>query len=332
VNIIFMGTPDFAVPSLRVLLEEGYSVIAVVTQPDRPKGRKRVLTPPPVKVEAEKHGIPVLQPEKLRQADSVQLLRELQPDLIVTAAYGQILPKSVLELPAHGCINIHASLLPKYRGGAPIHHALLRGETSTGVTIMYMAEGLDTGDMISRVEMPIEDTDTTGTLFEKLSLAGAELLRRTLPELLAGSIQAVPQNEAEAVYSPNIKREDEWIDWSRPALDIFNQIRGLNPFPGAYTTWNGEIMKIWASHKPKDLKVVEGFTQQQQDRQPDSTSGTTNPVPGTVIQSSQDGIEIMTGEGTIWLTEIQPPGKKALDVTQFLRGSNIPDGTILGTN
>jgi methionyl-tRNA formyltransferase len=326
VNIIFMGTPEFAVPSLRVLLEEGYRVIAVVTQPDRPKGRKRVLTPPPVKVEAEKHGILVLQPERLRHADSVKLLRDLQPDLIVTAAYGQILPKTVLDLPAYGCINIHASLLPKYRGGAPIHHALLHGESTTGVTIMYMAEGLDTGDMISRVEEPITDSDTTGTLFEKLSLAGAELLRRTLPDLLAGSIQAVPQNEVEAVYSPNIKREDELIDWSRPALDIFNQIRGLNPFPGAYTKWNGDIMKIWASQKPKATES--DLSQAGREAGSAALSGT---LPGTVLQSSQEqGIEIMTGAGTIWLTEIQPPGKKALDVPQFLRGSNIPDGTVLG--
>lgn len=319
-NIIFMGTPEFAVPSLRALLEEGYRVTAVVTQPDRPKGRKRVLTPTPVKVEAEKHGIPVLQPEKLRQADSVEALKALQPDLIVTAAYGQILPKSVLQLPEHGCINIHASLLPKYRGGAPIHHAVMRGEKVTGVTIMYMAEGLDTGDMISKVELPIEDTDTTGTLFEKLSYAGAELLKQTLPDLLQGRTEATAQNEAEAIYSPNIRREDELIDWSRPALTIFNQIRGLNPFPGAYTLWNGETMKVWASRKPRDAS--------------DSAHSGTNgkaPVPGTVLSCTDDGIEIMTGEGTIWLTEIQPAGKKAMDAAQFLRGATIPYGTILGS-
>jgi methionyl-tRNA formyltransferase len=320
VNIIFMGTPEFAVPSLQALLEKGYSVIAVVTQPDRPKGRKRVLTPTPVKVEAEKHGIPVLQPEKLRQADSVEALRALKPDLIVTAAYGQILPKSVLQLPEHGCINIHASLLPKYRGGAPIHHAVMRGEKVTGVTIMYMAEGLDTGDMISKIELPIEDADTTGTLFEKLSYAGAELLKQTMPDLLQGRTKAIPQNEAEAIYSPNIRREDELIDWTRPALAIFNQIRGLNPFPGAYTLWNGETMKVWASRKPLGVSDMAHGSQ--------STSAH---VPGTVLNSCDDGIEIMTGEGTIRLTEIQPAGKKAMDVAQFLRGSSIPNGTILGS-
>jgi methionyl-tRNA formyltransferase len=319
VKLIFMGTPDFAVPSLRALLDEGYNVIAVVTQPDRPKGRKRVLTPTPVKVEAELRGIPVLQPEKLRQADSVEALRALKPDLIVTAAYGQILPKSLLDIPVHGCINIHASLLPKYRGGAPIHYAVMRGESVTGVTIMYMAEGLDTGDMISRVEVPIEDSDTTGSMFEKLSLAGADLLKRTLPDLLAGRVQAVRQNEAEAVYSPNIKREDERIDWSKDSLSIFNQIRGLNPFPGAYTTWNGENMKVWASIKPQQAGSSES-----------AAPRTSTSPPGTVLQSGAEGIEVRTGDGTLWLTNIQPAGKKAMDVTEFLRGSAIPEGTVFG--
>ncbi|NQX57475.1 methionyl-tRNA formyltransferase [Paenibacillus qinlingensis] len=308
-----MGTPDFAVPSLRVLLEEGYNVTTVVTQPDRPKGRKRVLTPTPVKVEAEKHGIPVLQPVKLREADSVEQIRQLAPDLIVTAAYGQILPKSVLDVPKYGCINIHASLLPKYRGGAPIHHAVMRGEAEIGVTIMYMAVGLDTGDMISRVALPIEDTDTTGMLFDKLSIAGADLLKRTLPDLLAGRIEAVPQNEADAVYSPNIRREDELLDWSRSATELWNHIRGLNPYPGAYTFWNGDVLKVWASLKP---------TEAGRER-----SGA---APGTVLSCSVQGIEVMTGAGTLWLTEIQPAGKKAMPVSEFIRGVQIPAGTVLG--
>lgn len=314
-NIIFMGTPDFAVPSLRLLLEEGYNVTTVITQPDRPKGRKRVLTPTPVKVEAEKHGIPVLQPVKLREADSVEQIRQLAPDLIVTAAYGQILPKSVLDLPKYGCINIHASLLPKYRGGAPIHHAVMRGEAVTGVTIMYMAVGLDTGDMISSVELPIEDTDTTGMLFDKLSMAGADLLKRTLPDLLAGRIEAVPQNEADAIYSPNIRREDELLDWSRSAIELWNHIRGLNPFPGAYTFWNGEVLKVWASLKPEQAGQVRFGV-----------------APGTVLKCSEQGIEVMTGAGTLWLTEIQPAGKKAMPVSEFIRGVQIPVGTVLGNH
>ncbi|RTE08687.1 methionyl-tRNA formyltransferase [Paenibacillus whitsoniae] len=306
-----MGTPEFAVPSLQTLIAEGYNVVAVVSQPDRPKGRKRVLTPTPVKAEAEKHGITVLQPEKLRSPESVERLRELKPDLIVTAAYGQILPKAVLDLPQHGCINIHASLLPKYRGGAPIHHAVIRGESVTGVTIMYMAVGLDTGDMIAKVELPILDTDTTGTLFEKLSVAGADLLKRTLPDLLAGRIEAVPQVEAEAIYSPNISREDELLDWSRTSRELWNHIRGLNPFPGAYTLWNGDVMKVWAAVKP-------------------SGSGAAGAAPGTVLSCSAQGLEVATGDGSLLLTEIQPAGKKAMPVAEFVRGVQIPKGTVLG--
>lgn len=312
-KIVFMGTPDFAVPALRALLEDGYNVVAVVTQPDRPKGRKRVLTPTPVKEEALKHGLTVLQPEKLRQAESVEQIRSLAPDLIVTAAYGQILPKSILDMPELGCINVHASLLPKYRGGAPIHYAVMRGEQVTGVTIMYMDVGLDTGDMISSVEVPITEQDTTGSMFAKLSLAGAELLRKTLPDLIAGRIQAVPQNEAEAIYSPNITREDERIDWSKPARDIFNQVRGLNPFPGAFTTWNGDVLKVWQCKPPVSAEWAAG-----------------NAKPGTVLRADADGIAVQTGDGALMLTTIQPAGKKAMEVEQFLRGSAIERGTALG--
>jgi methionyl-tRNA formyltransferase len=313
---VFMGTPDFAVPSLRALLESGAQVVGVVTQPDRPVGRKRVLTPTPVKVEAEKHGIPVLQPERLRRAEAVAELAALQPDLIVTAAYGQILPKSVLELPRLGCINIHASLLPKYRGGAPIHHAVMNGDQVTGVTIMYMAEGLDTGDMISRVEVPIEDTDTAGSMFDKLSVAGAELFKRTLPDLLAGRVQAVPQNDAQAVYSPNISREQELIDWSRPAAAVWNQVRGLNPRPGAYTLWNGEVLKVWSCAKPVELDG--------------SAVGQGAPAPGTVVAVGDGAIRVATGMGLLAITELQPAGKKAMDAGQFVRSGQLAVGTVLG--
>lgn len=310
-RIVFMGTPDFAVPSLQALLESGREVVGVVTQPDRPVGRKRILTPTPVKVEAEKHGLPVLQPERLRRPEAVAELKALQPDLIVTAAYGQILPKSVLELPKHGCINIHASLLPKYRGGAPIHHAVMNGDPVTGVTIMYMAEGLDTGDMISRIEVPITDEDTTGTMFDKLSLAGAQLLKETLPDLLGGRIQAVPQQDADAVYSPNITREQEQIDWTLPALNIWNQVRGLHPRPGAYTLWNGDVLKIWSCAKPDE-------------------SVQTAEKPGTVLHVSEQGIQIAAGAGVLTVTELQPAGKKAMDAAQFARGGQLAAGTVLG--
>ncbi|WP_409341073.1 methionyl-tRNA formyltransferase [Paenibacillus sp. MBLB4367] len=314
-KIVFMGTPDFAVASLNTLLDEGYDVVAVVSQPDRPKGRKRVLTPPPVKVEAEKHGIPVLQPEKMRSPESVAALAAYQPDLIVTAAYGQILPKAVLELPKHGCINVHASLLPKYRGGAPIQHSILKGEAVTGVTIMYMAEGLDTGDMLAAVEVPITDEDTGGSMFEKLSAAGADLLKRILPELLDGKLTAMPQNHAEATIAPNIKREDELLRWERPAIELFNQIRGLNPWPVAFTTLNGEVFKVWASQKPSETE------RRGDDRKAE---------PGTVLQLTDDGIEVQTGGGTLWLTVVQPAGKKAMDVSQFRRGTTLTSGAVLG--
>ncbi|MEK8131950.1 methionyl-tRNA formyltransferase [Paenibacillus filicis] len=308
-----MGTPDFAVPSLRSLLEdEIVEVVGVVTQPDRPVGRKRVLTPTPVKVEALSHGLPVLQPERLRRGESVDALRELQPDLIVTAAYGQILPKSVLDLPKLGCINIHASLLPLYRGGAPIHYAVMNGDAETGVTIMYMAEGLDTGDMISRVAVPIGDDDTTGTMFDKLSIAGAELLQRTLPGLLAGTVQAVPQDDAAAVYSPNITREQERIDWNAPALAIWQLVRALHPRPGAFTLWNGDVLKVWACAKP------------------DGASSPTGVQPGTVLGAGPAGIEVATGSGVLRIIELQPSGKKTMDAATFARGGQLAVGTVLG--
>lgn len=320
-RIVFMGTPDFAVPSLRALVEHSYSVIAVVTQPDRPKGRKRTLTPPPVKVEAERLGIPVLQPEKLRHPESLERLLALSPDLIITAAYGQILPKVLLEAPPLRCINVHASLLPRYRGGAPIHRAIMDGEPVTGVTIMYMAEGLDTGDMISSVEVPIEHDDNTGTMHDKLSTAGASLLLKTLPELINGTVQAIPQNDAESTYAPNIAREDEMIDWSRSALNIYNQVRGLNPWPVAFTLWNNSNLKIWKAQ----LEPPAGATDESSKQ--GAPSGI---VPGTVLQMTNVGIEVQTGDGTIWLTEIQPAGKRAMPVSEFSKGSAIPEGAVLG--
>jgi len=307
-KIVFMGTPEFAVPSLQMLLSEGYNVAAVVSQPDRPKGRKRLLTPTPVKEVAIENGIPVLQPMKLRSPESVDELAKLQPDLIVTAAYGQILPKAVLDLPRLGCINVHGSLLPEYRGGAPIQRSIMNGETVTGVTIMYMAEGLDTGDMISRVEVPITDEDTAGTMFEKLSIAGANLLRETLPELIAGRIEAVKQDDSLATYSPNLTREDERIDWSRSSRDIFNQVRGLVPWSGGFTLWQDEVFKVWSCRV---------------------SASASDAVPGTVLACDTNGIEVKTGDGSIILTQVQPAGKKAMDASEFVRGGKMTKGTIL---
>jgi methionyl-tRNA formyltransferase len=334
-RVVFMGTPEFAVPVLQALITyPGIEVVGVVTQPDRPVGRKRLLTPTPVKAEAQKHGIPALQPERLRRLESVEELRALQPDLIVTAAYGQILPKSVLELPALGCINIHASLLPKYRGGAPIHHAVMNGDAETGVTIMYMAEGMDTGDMISSVKLAIDDLDTTGTLFDRLSEAGAQLLLDTLPDLLAGRVKAVEQNHEAAQYSPNVSREQELIDWNKPALTLWNQVRGLNPRPGAYTLWDGEVLKIWSCAKPNPTN--------SKTTNPDITNSNPTNVeaaepgadgkqaPGTVISIGEFGIQVATGEGLLTITELQPAGKKAMQVAEFVRGGRLTVGTVLG--
>lgn len=309
-RIVFMGTPEFAVPSLEAILEEGHSVDLVVTQPDRPKGRKKTLTPPPVKEAALLRGLPVAQPERLRGSETVDQIAALKPDLIVTAAYGQILPKAVLEIPRLGCINVHGSLLPKYRGGAPIQRSIMNGETVTGVTIMYMAEGLDTGDMISVVEVPITEEDTSGTLFEKLTVAGAQLLRETLPSIEAGTVQAVPQNNDEATYSPNLTREDERIDWSRSARAIYNQVRGLSPMAGGFTIWNGEPFKVW------------GCRPVEQSR--------SKAEPGTVLETTDAGIVVQTGEDALLLTVIQPAGKKAMNAVEWLKGARLETGTVFG--
>ncbi|MEW4237993.1 methionyl-tRNA formyltransferase [Priestia megaterium] len=307
-KVVFMGTPDFSVPVLQTLLKDGYEVVAVVTQPDRPKGRKRILTPPPVKVEALKHEIPVLQPEKIRLEEEYQQVLAYEPDLIVTAAFGQILPTPILEAPKYGCINVHASLLPELRGGAPIHYSILQGKPKTGVTIMYMVEKLDAGDILTQVEVPIEERDHVGTLHDKLSAAGAKLLSETIPSLVKGEITPVKQNDGEATFASNIKREQEKIDWARTGEEIYNHIRGLHPWPVAYTTADGQVMKIWWGEKL-------------------SASG----KPGTVLSLEEDGFVVATGNKTaIKVTELQPAGKKRMDAAQYLRGTSVEVGTVLG--
>lgn len=322
-RIVFMGTPDFAVPSLRLLTESGYEIAAVVTQPDRPKGRKKTLTPPPVKEAALSLGLPVLQPERMRSAEAVEAIRQLRPELIVTAAYGQILPKAVLDIPRLGCINVHGSLLPKYRGGAPIQRSIINGEAKTGVTIMYMAEGLDTGDMISVVELPIGDEDTSGTMFEKLSLAGAKLLGETLPSIIDGTASAVPQNDAEATYAPNLTREDERMDWDKSARELFNQVRGLSPMAGAFTFLGGEVFKV------RSCEVAGGKTASS-----NGGAGAAGPdsavVPGTVIEAGASGIVVQTGNGKLLLTEIQPAGKRAMSAAEWLKGARLEAGAVFG--
>lgn len=311
-KIVFMGTPDFSVPVLRQIITDGYHVIGVVTQPDRPVGRKKVLTPPPVKVEAINQGIPVFQPEKISRPEELQPILDLQPDLVVTAAFGQILPKELLEAPRYGCINVHASLLPELRGGAPIHYAILQGKEKTGITIMYMAKKLDAGDILTQVEVPILEHDNVGTMHDKLSEAGAKLLSETLPKLLKGELTPIPQNEAEATFASNIKREQEKIDWTKPGETIYNHIRGLNPWPGAYTTIKGNVLKIWQSEKVS----IHGHES-----------------PGTIVKIEEDGFIVTSGNQTaIKVTELQPSGKKKMSAGQFLRGagSDLTIGNQLG--
>jgi methionyl-tRNA formyltransferase len=311
-KIVFMGTPDFSVPVLRQIINDGYDVIGVVTQPDRPVGRKRVLTPPPVKVEALKHGIPVYQPEKIRQSEELEQILKLQPDLIVTAAFGQILPKVLLDAPKYGCINVHASLLPELRGGAPIHYAIMQGKKKTGVTIMYMVEKLDAGDILTKVEVPITEEDNVGTMHEKLSQAGASLLSETIPLLLEGKLTPIPQNHEEATFASNIKREQEKIDWAKNGDEIFNHIRGLNPWPVAFTTLEEQIIKIWRAEK---------------------VSGIKNEAPGTIVKVQPEGMIVSTGDTTaIRIKELQPSGKTRMTSEQFFRGagSKISTGSKLG--
>ncbi|WP_010301660.1 methionyl-tRNA formyltransferase [Kurthia senegalensis] len=299
-KIVFMGTPDFSVPVLKMIVEEGYDVLAVVTQPDRPVGRKHVLTPPPVKAAAVELGLRVIQPEKLRGSEELQEIIALQPDLIVTAAFGQILPKELLDVPALGCVNVHASLLPKYRGGAPIHQSVLDGESETGVTIMYMAEKLDAGDIISQRAMAIEDHHTTGQLFDELSIIGRDLLKDTLPAIVAGTNERIPQDETKVTFARNISREQERIDWAQNARTVFNQVRGLNSWPVAYTTLNGDNVKIWAVRESVE---------------------TTTEAPGTVVAKAKKFFTVACGEGTaVDVLELQPAGKKAMPAVNYLNG------------
>ncbi|TGB00238.1 methionyl-tRNA formyltransferase [Sporolactobacillus shoreae] len=310
-KIAFMGTPDFSVPVLQNLIDDAkYEVVCVVTQPDRPKGRKHKLTAPPIKVLAEKYNIPVLQPEKVRNSGAVIEILSFKPDLLVTAAYGQILPQSLLDGPPLGCVNVHASLLPEYRGAAPIQQAVIDGQKESGVTIMYMVKKLDAGDILSTVEVPIHDDDTFGSLHDKLSAAGSRLLMKTLPDLAAGKARPVRQDENRATFAPSIKHEDEQIDWSKPARNVRNLIRGLNPFPGAFTYLDGKVFKIFSA----DLTDRKG-----------------SELPGTLIVESDNVLFVATGFGE-WLEikECQPAGKKRMSATDFLRGRTLDSGTVLG--
>lgn len=309
-----MGTPAFSVPILDALIDSEYEVIAVVTQPDRPVGRKKTLTASPVKAAAVQHGLPVFQPEKISGSTEMEALIALEPDLIVTAAFGQFLPQKLLSVPKYGAINVHASLLPKYRGGAPVHYALMKGEKETGVSIMYMEKKMDAGDILSQKSLEITRNDDVGTLFDRLSALGKDLLMETLPKLLAGEITPVKQDEEEVTYSPNIKREEELVDWTKTAAEVDYQVRGMRPWPVAYTLLEGNRLKLW------DVTPTEEKT---------------TAVPGTIIRIEKEAIYIACGNQTVVkINEVQPAGKSKMTVMAFLSGvgSQLKVGEKVGSN
>lgn len=301
-KIIFMGTPDFSVPCLRALIDSKHEVVGVICQPDKPVGRKQILTPPPVKTEALAHDLRVLQPATLRNGAGRAILEELQPDLVIVVAYGKILPPDFLAYPKYGCVNVHASLLPRYRGASPIHWAILNGDSETGVTTMQMDEGMDTGDILLVKKVPIGPDDTAEALFETLSGVGAEAMLETIEAVEAGTLHPVKQDNSQAVNVGLLTKQLGEIDWSKPALQIHNQIRGLYSWPGAYTYWNGTVLKI---HKAR------------------LSEQSTSKAPGTVVQT-KGGLLIACGDGgCLELLEVQLAGKKRMDAAAFLNGSGL---------
>ncbi|MBR2779515.1 MAG: methionyl-tRNA formyltransferase [Firmicutes bacterium] len=308
-TIVYMGTPDFAVRPLQAMAEAGYHIPLVVAQPDKPNGRGKKLRPGAVKKAAEELGIPVKQPLKVRNnPEFLEELRALQPDLMVVAAYGKILPPELLAVPKLGCVNIHGSLLPRFRGAAPVQRCIMEGDEQTGVTLMYMAEGMDTGDMIASEKTGV-GRKNAGELLEELSALGAELLLRWLPEFEKGKVPGTPQKEEEATYAPMLEKAEGRIDFSRPAAEIERKIRGFSPNPGAFTELNGERMKIHFAD------VVQGGKPGE---------------PGTILEAGNDGILTVCGEDLLLIKQIQMPGKRAMPAADFLRGHRIEPGTVLG--
>jgi methionyl-tRNA formyltransferase len=303
-RIVFMGTPDFAVGSLRALVQAHHEVVLAVTQPDKPQGRKQILVEPAVKTAAKELGIPVFQPKRVREPEALDKIREYQPQLIVVAAFGQILPKELLDMPRYGCINVHASLLPKYRGAAPIQWAILNGDALTGVTIMRMDVGLDTGDMIAKTELAIDPKDTGGSLFDKLAVAGAELLVDTIPQIVDGTAVYTPQDETLATKVGQISKKDGEIDFTRSAVQLANQVRGLNPWPSAYTYLAGKTLKIWSATA--------------------ASGGTAR--PGEITEITKNSFSIQTGDGCLVCHEVQLEGKKRMPAGDFLRGNPLRVG------
>ncbi len=302
-RIVYAGTPDFAVPALEALIASPHEVVAVYTQPDRPAGRGRKLRASPVKLVAEAAGIPVVQPVSLKEADAQAELAAFEPDLMVVAAYGLLLPPAVLETPRHGCINIHASLLPRWRGAAPIHRAILAGDRETGITIMQMDEGLDTGDMLLKRAVPIAARETTGTLHDRLATLGAEALLEVLPAIESGSVSAEAQDDAQSCYAAKLQKAEAAIDWSRPVVEIDRQIRAFDPWPVAQTRLADGMLRIYAA---------------------EPEHGAVRGKPGEVVaEDPRRGVAVQAGDGLLWVTRLQLPGGKPLDAATFLNGRSL---------
>lgn len=306
-RVIFMGTPDFAVPTLEALIEK-HEVLAVVTQPDKPKGRGKKMVFPVIKEKALEHNITVYQPQKVKTPEFVEILKEYQPDIMVVVAFGQILSEEILNIPKYGCINVHGSILPQYRGAAPIQWSIINGEEFGGVTTMYMAKGLDSGDMILKAKEKIKPDDTYGSLYDRLSVIGADLLIKTLDLIENGEVKRIPQNDDEATFAPMIKPELEHINWNGKNTDIVNLIKGLNPQPVAYTMLNEEKLKIWFA---------------------ETIDGDYNGEPGTIVDVRKRDFVVMTAEGAVAVKEVQAQGGKRMSADAYMRGHAIEKGTIL---
>ena len=308
-RILFMGTPEFAVPSLELLLEKAWPVIGVVTQPDRPKGRGQRLIASPVKETAVRHGMTVHQPEKVRTSEFLEIFRGLAPDMVVLVAFGQILPKDILDGPPMGCVNVHPSLLPKYRGAAPMNWALIRGEQKTGISIMRMDEGVDSGDILLQEETAIEPSELYDHLHNRLAVLGAQCLLRTLEGLACGSVHRIPQDPALATLAPRLKKEDERIRWEAPALDIAHFVAGLSSVPGAHTLLDGKVLKVYSA-EAEESPAAE--------------------APGTIAGPAPKGLRIAAGGGYVYLKDVQLESKKRMPIVEFLRGFRFTPGSRLG--
>lgn len=311
-KVIFMGTPDFSVGTLEALVEAGHEVVLAVTQPDKPKGRGKEMQFTPVKECALKYNIPVYQPRRVREPECIEELRKYEADIMVVIAFGQILPKEILEMTPYGSVCVHASLLPKYRGAAPIQWAIIDGEEVTGVTTMQMDEGIDTGDMLLKTEIPIDPKETGGSLHDKLSEAGAKLCVETLKALEEKTVTPIPQGETTTPYAKMLDKQLGNIDWNKDARAIERLIRGLSPWPSAYTNWNEKVMKIWDASAIEEIEIAEGK------------------APGTIVKVEKDAFYVQTGDGFLKVCELQIPGKKRMDAGAFMRGYQVREGEILG--